>query len=552
MKKLIISASIVITFTLFSFFGCKNGASSIENETPDEILGKTYKVDFSGLSSWSDSFDFDKTSGKLTISQNYLGGGIWNLNFNASDYNYLEITYSQSKGSFLVRVEYDDGTHSSMGCAEYVNTTYVSLDSEKKSKISAITIESKTSYVTTVIEGLTFTEKKPVLDSIVDKKDGNFNSSISALDFAKQLKVGWNLAETLESHADSSDNPKELGLAFETFFAPDQPYTSKEIIHLPKETGYSSIRIPVTWYNHVIDDNYTIDPQWMSRIKQVVDWAIQDGYYVILNEHHSKHKHMSTPIKYGEGYIVRNTTEDIAESERFLKAIWTQIATAFNGSYDEHLIFEFMNEPTNAEHGDHEWNPGLKTSWADYSTCEECLADYKILNEYNQVCLDAIRSTGGNNTKRFLIIPGLCEQEKPILHELFKLPVDDAQDKLMVTTHSYIMGVTEEYIQNKFTPEIEAELVDLYAKLNDAYVKKGIPVIVGETHTLRSIPYAERVKWAKSFYKIASSYGMPVLYWEGTIEKSNHFDRKNLTVIEPEFVKLLIDSWYTDGGNIIK
>lgn len=526
--------SVFAAFLLLA--GCIQNPADKEND-----LGKTYKVDFSALSSWSDAdtFKFDKATGRLTVSEIYTGGSVWLSSFDASDYNYLEIKYSQARGSFLVSVRYADETISTMGCAEYENTAYVSLDLEKKSKISSISIEAMTPYASAVIESLTFTEKRlPVPNPIVDKKDGNFNSSISGIDLAKNMKVGWNLTLTLESHFDS--NKINYGLISETSWG--SPYTTKEIIHLPRENGYSSIRIPVTWYNHIIDDNYTIDPKWMARVKQVVDWAIEDGYYVILNEHCSKHVYMSNPITYGEGYIVRNTPEDIAESERFLKAIWTQIATAFNGSYDEHLVFEFMNEPSNVGHN-HEWNPGLVKSYGDYSTCEECRADYKILNGYNQVCLDAIRSTGGNNAKRFLIVPGLCEQEEPLLHKLFKLPEDTAHDKLMVTTHNYEMGVYPEYVKNEYTTEIENRLADLYAKLNDAYIKKSIPVIVGETHTLRSIPYTEREKWAKSFYKMASSYGMPVLYWEDAYNLSNHFDRKTLEVIEPEFVKLMLDSW---------
>lgn len=530
--------SILVAFLLL--VGCIQNPADKEND-----LGKTYKVDFSGLSGWSvdGTFNFDKESGKLTISKAFQGGSVWLSYFDASNYNYLEVKYSQAKGSFAVSAEYSDKTSTMVGCPEYDNAAYITLNPEKKGNLSSIMVQSYSNEVSVKLESLTFTDKKPELAAIVDKKDGNFESSISAIDFAKKMRVGWNLSNSLDAHSgDFADNPKELGLASETFFVLDQPYTTKEIIHLPRENGYSSIRIPVTWYNHIIDDDYTIDPKWMARVKQVVDWAIEDGYYVILNEHHSKHEKMSSPLKYGEGYIVRNTPEDIAESERFLKAIWTQITTAFNGSYDEHLIFEFMNEPSNVGHN-HEWNPGLVTAYADYSTCEECIADYEILNEYNQICLDAIRSTGGNNSKRFLIVPGLCELEEPLLHKLFKLPEDTAHDKLMVTTHNYEMGVYPEYVKNEYTTEIENKLADLYAKLNDAYIKKGIPVIVGETHTLRSIPYAERVKWAKSFYKIASSYGMPVLYWEDAYNLSNHFDRKTLEVIEPEFVKLMLDSW---------
>ena len=99
------------------------------------------------------------------------------------------------------------------------------------------------------------------------------------------------------------------------------------------------------------DDEYKIDPYWMEEITRVVDIAYNEGYYVILNSHHDvrglddkTHPPMSTPLKYHEGYILRDNQADIEESKRFLKAVWTQICQAFNCSYGERLIFETMNE----------------------------------------------------------------------------------------------------------------------------------------------------------------------------------------------------------------
>lgn len=144
--------SILVAFLLL--VGCIQNPADKEND-----LGKTYKVDFSALSSWSDAdtFKFDKATGRLTVSEIYTGGSVWLSSFDASDYNYLEIKYSQARGSFLVSVRYADETISTMGCAEYENTAYVSLDLEKKSKISSISIEAMTPYASAVIESLTFT-----------------------------------------------------------------------------------------------------------------------------------------------------------------------------------------------------------------------------------------------------------------------------------------------------------------------------------------------------------------------------------------------------------
>ena len=78
----------------------------------------------------------------------------------------------------------------------------------------------------------------------------------------------------------------------------------------------------------------------MARVKEVVDWAISDGFYVLLNEHHSVHDYCVSP-KYGDGYNLDGSQQ----SKAYLEAIYRQICAAFNGSYDERLIFEILNEP---------------------------------------------------------------------------------------------------------------------------------------------------------------------------------------------------------------
>lgn len=126
------------------------------------------------------------------------------------------------------------------------------------------------------LESLMLVQKKSVIDNskkepIIDKKEGNFNSSMSAIDLVKQMKVGLGLGGSLDIgvvFAGWSDGRDDLNyirsLGTETETCWNVPYTTKEIINFPKSQGYSSIRIPITWYNHIIDNNYTIDPEWMA------------------------------------------------------------------------------------------------------------------------------------------------------------------------------------------------------------------------------------------------------------------------------------------------
>ena len=191
--------------------------------------------------------------------------------------------------------------------------------------------------ITTLILSATLT-----FNAFAEKK---LNTSLKAMDIAKQMECGWNLGNTLEARDNWSPKSKIFpfneGLSSETDWS--EELTTKAIIETGIKNGYKTIRIPVTWCNHLVDTNYTIDSQWMARVKQIVDWAIDAGYYVILNEHHSVHDEMNSPIKHCEGYNV--SAKDEKETKAFLQAIWKQISETFNNNYDEHLIFETMNEP---------------------------------------------------------------------------------------------------------------------------------------------------------------------------------------------------------------
>ena len=107
------------------------------------------------------------------------------------------------------------------------------------------------------------------------------NASLSALDIAKKMECGWNLGNTLDYRLCNGNYPCNYGLGAETAWG--EVLTTEQIIKTGIQNGYKTIRIPVTWFNHLVDANYTIDPKWMARVKQVVNWAIDAGYYVILN-----------------------------------------------------------------------------------------------------------------------------------------------------------------------------------------------------------------------------------------------------------------------------
>ena len=378
------------------------------------------------------------------------------------------------------------------------------------------------------------------------------NKSISAMDLAKKMECGWNLGNTFDARDNWSKLtfPRNDGLKSESFWGEEK--TTESIIKAGYEAGYKTIRIPVTWCNHLIDKEYKIDPQWMARVKQVVDWSINAGYYVILNEHHSVHDNMNSPLKHCEGYIVN--AKDEKESKAFLEAIWKQISEIFNDDYDEHLIFETMNEPRNTGH-QHCWNPQPKT-------CAECKADVRLVNEYNQLILDTIRKSGGNNAYRFVMIPGVGTSIEPALADYFELPKDSASDKLMVTVHMYPLDSGGTGMQSHhFDSVTKNEITRKYANLNKKFSSKGIPVVIGECGAARKggsywengvekkikdyvVTYDDRLNCFSHIAEQTGKYSMPVINWDcGGYSGMATIDRKNSKPFEADYIKAVTASW---------
>lgn len=521
-----------------------------------QTIGDSYKINLTNFFTWDKNRDiFNSATGALTLAEGYGGGGVW-FSY-TGNYNYLELKY-KTTFPFKLVVEYSDKTISRTVCKKNSNIAYIKLEPKK---VVAVTIQKIQAVALSVtLESLMLVQKKSVIDNskkepIIDKKEGNFNSSMSAIDLVKQMKVGWGLGGSLDIgvvFAGWSDGRDDLNyirsLGTETETCWNVPYTTKEIINFPKSQGYSSIRIPITWYNHIIDNNYTIDPEWMARVKEIVDWSIEAGYYVIINSHHDIEENICTPLKRTNGYVVNSNAADIAESKRFLRAIWTQISAAFNGSYDEHLIFEVMNEPRNIDH-EHQWQPGVKLSWMDSSNCKECIANYKTLNELNQLCLDTIRTSGGNNANRFVMIPSMCAGIETALSNYFELPKDSANNKLILSVHDYGLGGVIEFASKSFTQEIKQNLAISYSQLNKKFIKKGIPIVVSETAAFRGlISKQERIKWISYFSKLTSRYGIALIYWDapppaGSNYYFDQFDRANLKFYEPDFVQAMLNNW---------
>ena len=363
-------------------------------------------------------------------------------------------------------------------------------------------------------------------DSAINDNASVVFGNISAFELAKAMTTGWNLGNTLDATA-------KTGMQSETSWG--QPLTTKAMIDGLAASGIKTIRIPVSWHNHITDkQNYTISPEWMKRVKTIVDWAIEDGMYVILNSHHDNYDKPSAMPR-ANGYYPN--TENLVESQRFLYNVWSQIATAFNNGYDEHLIFETMNEPRPAGTSSEWWFGGDSRS----------IDAMKCLLQMNQTALDAIRATGGNNAKRFVMCPALQASENAASSSAFKMPQDIETGRLILSIHAYTpySFAMESPGERTFTQAHKDELDTMFSKLKKKFIDNGYPVVIGEYGATNKDNLSERVAWFEYYVSTAKSFGIPCCLWDNGVWQIGQDENGDPDYSEGYgYYNRLAQSWY--------
>jgi len=111
-----------------------------------------------------------------------------------------------------------------------------------------------------------------------------------ALAFVRSMGTGWNLGNTFDA-SDCTWLKNEL--EYEKGWC--GVYTTREMIQAVYDAGFRTIRMPVSWHNHVSGEDHAISGAWLDRVQQVADWAIDLGMYVIINTHHDMDKRYCYP-----------------------------------------------------------------------------------------------------------------------------------------------------------------------------------------------------------------------------------------------------------------
>ena len=333
----------------------------------------------------------------------------------------------------------------------------------------------------------------------------------TAKDLAAKMGFGINIGNTMEAISGNTDTGVITSAGPEAWGG---KYPNKEFITAIKNAGYSTVRIPVSWYAHADTVNNVIHQSWMDSVKTVVDLCVNAGLYTIINIHWDfgwLEKHIDK---------VDAVTKDRVNARQ--KAFWTQIATAFK-EYDEHLLFASANEPdVNDQAGDEA---------------------HQTLLLYHQTFVDAVRETGGNNASRSLIIQA-ASTSFDLAYSKMVMPTDKISDRLMAEVHFYPYTFTlmdgdadwgkasyywGDYLSTT-DPERNAtwcgkEFVDEnFDKMKEKFTSKGIPVVIGEfgamsrSNILSGADLELHIKGRAQFYgyvaKAAKDRGMIPITWE--------------------------------------
>ena len=359
----------------------------------------------------------------------------------------------------------------------------------------------------------------------------------TAREWNRQVAAGWNLGNQLESCPWTWEN-ETLALG-NPDYADDaetgwgNPKVTKEMIDAVRAAGFNAVRIPVRWQCHIVNaETMTVSPTWMKRVKEVVDYCIDNDMLVIINTHHDKWIESCATNAYRE------------QTCRRLTLLWTQIAQAF-ADYDYRLAFAGTNEVH------------LPDNWSA-PTAE----NQNVQNAYNQAFVDAVRATGGNNLKRHLIVQTYACNHSYGLSGLV-IPTDtygNGNDYMSVEFHYYVpyeyCNSTQYYYWGEPYKQYgvpssgnETAMKTAFNAIQRQWGQKGLGVVIGEWGVSDHWDKAtnqQRIHdcmtyYCKTLVSEARDRGFSTFVWDNNVfgngtEKFGIFDRNNQMNIRAKWI----------------
>lgn len=353
---------------------------------------------------------------------------------------------------------------------------------------------------------LTVTACLPLMAGTAKAENLGKNGQVRDLPSAQiveDMGLGYNIGNTFDSIGSfiTATTPQEYEKAWG-----NDPVT-KHFITKVREGGFKTVRLPVSWAQWIRDDN-TIDPAYMSAVQQVVDWCMEEDMYVILNIHHDGGE--------ADTSWIRKAGKDYSGTSAKYAKVWSQIASNFK-DYGDHLIFESMNEV---------YFPDVDMS-----------RQYEILNGLNQLFVDTVRGSGGNNEKRHLLIAGYNTDIKKTCDRRYQMPSDPA-GRCILSIHYYSPSpfCVATHDVDWCTPETtwgtEEDIARVRSdldKLAERFISKGTPVIIGEYGVLTTDnkDLTSIHDYVKKVPELIMEYGMCPVLWDTSNAGDMKFIERN-------------------------
>ncbi len=582
-NQLLLKAFILVCITcVLQLTSCPHPESINSNDDDENV----YTFDLSRFMNFYKDGAFDKSTQIFTTSKDggSIGIDLWEIERGfLSDYNCLVIDYNAKDYGFFLELKY----HEKAGSEDVINdkvycpsnlTQFVvpfldNIADDKfvislgapwnhcaNARINKITLEKR--------DNPEYTKSYRIHAANAPKDNGpvkEFDDSLTAWDFLPKMGVGfqYSICAGYSYGTDFGMDATTVGWGY--------PVETKETIHAIAQKGFKTLRLQTTGFDHVIDDDFTMDPDFLHQLKKVVDWAIEEDMYVIIcngmdyyfpesdypykseNEKKEAMKNHDFIEKYyhGAGYNFNRKNKEL--TDKYLTAFWSQICRTFNNSYDEHLVFETLNEG-----GD------VTCHNVPDPTCPQCIDNYKYYNEATQLMVDTIRDSGGNNEKRYIMISTYAQSPVAMIDAL-DIPDDKtSKNKFIIAIHSYPMGcwsdtkdkdgnITEHGDIKNYTIIVKNRITDMFEKLDKVFFEKNIPVSFTETGCVREINILERIDCMTGFINEVNKEGRScsiVMHEEGCARYDNYdntpigcnyLDKETYQWFDVEYIDTLIN-----------
>lgn len=326
--------------------------------------------------------------------------------------------------------------------------------------------------------------------------------------FVENLGTGFNMGNSLDSTNMWKYYPDSDELEYETFW--NNPPIERRQFQLIREAGFRTVRIPITWEDH-LDQNGNISVVWMNRVQEVVDMALAEDLFIVINTHHETWLNLDIEKQ-----------EDV--SAIFVE-VWKQIAMRFR-DYDEHLLFEGMNEPRLRD-SESEWGAGTEEM-------------QKMTNRLNSEFVETVRKTGGQNKERYLLV---CPYASNSLFEAMDA-LEVPKGNIIVSIHMY---KPYEFCQKEdgtgvWSAEVDGdteEIVKIFENINHLFIQNKIPVILTEIGCTDKGNEASRIEWINFYKTQGDKIGVPCMWWDNGSDYEL-LDRENNQWKYPEMVAALV------------